>query len=330
MLEFYKSYTRKDVQELFCPDDTYTAGAGKWGLSGIVCLNKNDNDFVLFVNLHPNRSKCNFDEKVTENGILFWQSQLKQKLNCKTIKKFINHDETINDIHLFMRLGNAGPYKYIGKLAYITHNNSKECPVDIKWQILDWDKKSFEKNFPNVISKNKEKVIKKRNTKGLFLTEAPVANKQKRNGVPAKEFHSYNIDFVEKTTNNTKLGEAGEIAVLEYEKECLKKMGKFELAKNVYRTNAISNTAPYDINSFDFETGERKYIEVKTTTGNKFSRFYISAKELKFSIDHKDNYCLYRVFDFNEKTKSGNFYIKNGSLEDICVLKPTNYLCELK
>lgn len=67
MLELYKSYTRKDVQELLCPDDKYTAGAGKWGLSGIVCLNKNDNDFVLFVNLHPNRSKCNFDEK-TKSG----------------------------------------------------------------------------------------------------------------------------------------------------------------------------------------------------------------------------------------------------------------------
>jgi len=64
-------------------------------------------------------------------------------------------------------------------------------------------------------------------------------------------------------------------------------------AENVTRTKG--DGLGYDVLSFD-ESGNEKYIEVKTTMGGSHAPFYITANELAVSDRYKENYWLYRVF----------------------------------
>jgi len=50
----------------------------------------------------------------------------------------------------------------------------------------------------------------------------------------------------------------------------------------------------YDILSF-FQNGNEKYIEVKSTTGNATTPFYMSQNELNFIQSHHSNAVIYRV-----------------------------------
>lgn len=71
------------------------------------------------------------------------------------------------------------------------------------------------------------------------------------------------------------------------------------------------------------------YIEVKTTTGEEDASFYISANELEKSRRYAGNYYLYRVYEFNMKTVTGQYSIRHGSLEDLCLI-PQSYRVDFK
>ena len=57
-------------------------------------------------------------------------------------------------------------------------------------------------------------------------------------------------------------------------------------------------------------------IEVKTTKGDFNTPFYLSDRELEFSKQHKDNYYLYRVYDYSLENKTGKIAIIKGSMEE--------------
>lgn len=142
----YEQYTRLDVHDIFDPLSPFTPGSGTWGLQGIIPIPKEPKNFVFFVTLGQTQSDHSFDEGITEDGVLIWQSQPGQKLNDPMILDFIDHDHEQNDIHLFFRARKlnprtkkAEPYVYLGKLAYVTHDNEREQPVHFKWHILNWD-----------------------------------------------------------------------------------------------------------------------------------------------------------------------------------------------
>ena len=145
-----------------------------------------------------------------------------------------------------------------------------------------------------------------------------------------------NPDFNARTTNhiqnnieNKRIGNLGEIFVLNYEKEYLRKNGKPELAKKVNHSSVNKGDGlGYDILSYDLN-GNEKYIEVKTTKGNKNSTFFISRNELERSKIEKDNYFLYRVYEYNEEAEKGKILIIKGDLSNICV-NPVNYKVNLK
>jgi len=67
------------------------------------------------------------------------------------------------------------------------------------------------------------------------------------------------------------------------------------------------------------ETGEPRYIEVKTTTREINSPFLITKNEVDFSKSHIQNYCLYRVFNFKD---SPRFFILEGNIEEHYELTP--------
>ena len=65
------------------------------------------------------------------------------------------------------------------------------------------------------------------------------------------------------------------------------------------------------------------YIEVKTTTQDEKTSFYISANELEKSKQYADKYYLYRVYQFDMKSVQGQYSIRKGSLEELCLVPQT-------
>jgi hypothetical protein len=76
---------------------------------------------------------------ITSDGVLSWQSQPRQDLKNKTILDLISHNDITDNIYLFLREDKKSDYKYLGKLAYLNHDTSREKPVYFQWQLLDWD-----------------------------------------------------------------------------------------------------------------------------------------------------------------------------------------------
>lgn len=133
------------------------------------------------------------------------------------------------------------------------------------------------------------------------------------------------IDYKTEAIRNKSLGDAGELFILEYEKQSLIKAGRPDLAEKVEHTAAKKDGTGYDIKSFNID-GSTKYIEVKTTKGKCDTTFYISESERVFS-EKNSNFYLYRIYNFNEQTRTGDIIVIQGSLTNICT--PINYRVDL-
>lgn len=309
----YKRYTRKEIHDIFSPDTAFTVGAGSWGLSGIVRIRPVKKDYIFFVTLGQKQAWHTFKEDIDENGILSWQSQPQQNFGSSQINDFIHHDFTKNNIYLFLRENKKSDYIYLGLLAYVSHDSTKENPVYFRWQILDWKVKNTEidldidQNFSPALAK--EFCLSKSKTKDFTKRKFSKA----KNVFLKKD--SYNIvDFDKIHNQNTKLGTLGEDIVVEYEKRELMKAGRKDLAKKVVATrNTIGNTAKFDIYSYEAD-GTEKYIEVKTTTGECDDFFFISGNELQYSCDLQDKYYLYRLYHLDLKNKTVEFKVLNGAI----------------
>jgi hypothetical protein len=137
-LELWEDYTREQVHAIFAPGSRFTPQAGIWGLQGIVQVPGRPGDFVFFVTFGKREGAHTFDEWITEDGALSWQSQPKQTLRDSQIKQLVGHDELRNSIYLFLRTRDGLPYTFMGRLSYITHDHDRERPVHFQWQLLDW------------------------------------------------------------------------------------------------------------------------------------------------------------------------------------------------
>ncbi len=141
-----------------------------------------------------------------------------------------------------------------------------------------------------------------------------------------------NILFTRKTNHmkkqirDTKIGLVGEKIIIEYEKERLINEGCAELIKFIkHVSQEEGDGAGYDILSYD-KDGNERYIEVKTTLGERDSPFIISDNEVQFSINHSLNYYLYRVYNLNAQNMSASLYIINGDLTHKFHFKAKNYI----
>jgi len=130
------------------------------------------------------------------------------------------------------------------------------------------------------------------------------------------------INYLEREQNNRRLGLKGEELAMEYERFNLMKSGKEALAEKVeWVSKELGDGLGYDILSKNLN-GTDKYLEVKTTKLGKQAPFFFSSNEYKFSREHKPNYHLYRVFNFNENPK---MFILNGSFDDFCRVEAVQY-----
>lgn len=324
-LERYKKYDRRDLRNLFEPQNREQVHLGRWQQSGIVAIPNTIDDYAFLVTFGAKQGDYTFEENIDENGILTWQSQSKNSLNTAFIQKLINHDEQISTIYFFLRTEKKGGYIYVGDLAYVSHDPIREKPVHFKWQILNFDREALEKVFPDlqIVS---SVPLQNHNQKRNQLSKTLAPKTIKRRGVTRLDIHFGNRDFIQETKRNEYLGEEGERAVLKLEIEKLKRAGRDDLLKNVYLTrDTLGNTAPYDLHSCNM-AGDEVFIEVKTTKGDINTPFHISAKEILQSVKYSKQYCLYRIYDFDTETHSGKYYILRGDLTKILDLEPIQFI----
>lgn len=327
MLELYQRYTREEVHNIFEPRTKFTPQSGTWGLQGIITL-KETQDYIFFVTLGSSQSGHHFDEAITWNGVLSWQSQPSQSLRSPMIHKFIHHNELEHNIYLLFRSSRQEKrYFYLGNLAYLSHDNSRENPVYFKWQILNWNPPEQICRICNVAgyeSEHAETKLTPHNKFNIQMIARPHITPACTFPAPSNSVRSYTVNFSLLQQQNVDLGLRGEFIVLHLETQELIAAGREDLAEQVILSRELlGNAAPYDIKSFTPD-GNEKFIEVKTTKRGPTAPFYLSARELAFYKAHRDSYYLYRLCNFCPEQGRSDIYISR-SLDDEFIRQSVKY-----
>jgi len=140
---------------------------------------------------------------------------------------------------------------------------------------------------------------------------------------PVRRYLARKVNFSEQESRNRKLGEKGEEFVLELEKQRMIMAGRDDLKDEVeWSSKDRGDGLGYDIRSFDPRVDQELFIEVKTTNSGKYQPFFVSRNEVEFSIEHADQYSLYRVFNFKTKPQ---FFALEGSLSSNVHLDAQTY-----
>jgi hypothetical protein len=329
MLSLWSEYSREDVHSIFSPNTTFTPQAGTWGLQGIVRIPEREGDWVFFVTFGQHQGDHAFDESITDEGVLSWQSQPSQRLDDKVIRALVAHDEQVNTIHLFLRTNRRSHYAYLGRLAYLTHDRNREAPVYFQWQLIDWPAPADALSRMGLTllgsGQNEVKSLNEILTNSLSIVERP-AGRKTREGVGTQDFKSRKSpNYAERDHNNRQLGLKGELLVLEQERRTLSLAGRADLAEKVRHVSFLEGDgAGYDIQSF-FSDGQLRFVEVKTTKGPATTPFYISPNEIAFSETHAPNFCLIRVFEFDGERNAGKAFVISGDLRKSLDLTPTEF-----
>ena len=124
-LILYEEYSREEVHNIFSADTIFTPQAGTWGLQGVVPIPDRPGDWVFFVTFGQTQGEHTFDEGITEDGVLTWQSQPQQSLNDRRVQQWINHDDLTHNIYLFLRTSIERRYAYLGRLKYLEHDRER-------------------------------------------------------------------------------------------------------------------------------------------------------------------------------------------------------------
>ena len=147
-----------------------------------------------------------------------------------------------------------------------------------------------------------------------------------------RKFTGRKIDY--KSLNNQKesIGAEGENIVMKFER---KKLSNYpNLLSKIEHTSQVSGDGTgYDIKSYNTH-GDPLFIEVKTTTGNKSTPFFITTNELEASKILGKNYMVFRIYNFSKNTNINNlkYYLISGSLENNpeIELAPSQYTVRIK
>jgi len=342
-LALYEDYTREDVHDVFHPTSLFVPQAGLWGMSGLIEIPGRLGDFVFLVTFGRTQGDHEFDEGISTEGVLRWQSQPSQGLDDVRVQRLIGHDPDRNSVHLFLRTaarrdGMPAPYTYLGPLRYDGHDRERSRPVHFRWVLLDWPipeavrtriKLRLEDEFARVDraagdagSAPETVQIEEDN----LVEEAPpaVTADVLSDGEPTREFRAARRRRPTEAETRD-LGNAGELLVPERERRRLLEAGRGDLAEQVVHTAKVEGDGTgFDIHSF-FPDGRPKFVEVKTTTGPKDTDFLISANEVAFSATHPDNYELCRVFAYDAHLNSGSCYSIRGDITKWLRLSATEY-----
>jgi hypothetical protein len=334
-LELWSEYSREQIHSIFSPDTVFTPQAGTWGLHGMVRVPDRPGDWVFLVSLGNQQGEHLFDESITEDGVLSWQSQPRLDLSSDVIRSLINHDDRVNNIYLFLRARKGNDYGYFGRLGYLTHDTERENPVYFQWQLLDWPAPNEFIREVGIILAGKAEIeqheSKQTNKINELIFEDPPKLKYRNSGVKTSEFRARKApDYGLQDSKNKKLGLDGELLVLACEIANLRLAGRHDLADKVVHVSVVEGDgAGHDIRSYDSD-GNPLFIEVKTTKGSAASPFYISPNEIAFSTQQPDYYRLYRLYEFDHESRVAKVFVIKGDLTASISLVPTQYKAVLK
>ena len=153
-------------------------------------------------------------------------------------------------------------------------------------------------------------------------SDAP--KRQHRVGEPLNPllFKAVKRDYLEREAQNQSLGLAGEEFVVQFEHWRLIQLGQPRLADKVnHVSQSRGDGLGYDVLSFETD-GQERFIEVKTTTFGRDTPFFVSGGELALSHVAKDQFHLYRLFEFRKSPRLFNLV---GGLDQHCLLDPVTY-----
>ncbi len=326
----YEQYDRRQIRDMLAPNEPFSPGSGVWGIRGILPLPDRERDYAFLVSYGQRSGEHTFDEGISTEGILRWQSEAKQDLESDVVRALVEHDDAVNVIHFFLRTknlarGTAQPYTYLGPLRYNSHDDQRERPVHFAWELVQWPiPEAIRDAMGLVLDAEEARPAVKSNgirQKGLTLIPAPPGQQV---GETTRTFQARKVR--RKSENESReMGLAGELLVFEYEKRRLNAAGKPLLAERVEHVSVEKGDgAGYDIRSFN-DDGSDRLIEVKTTNGPAGSPFYISANEVAFSLYAPDAFVIYRLVNFDKATGSAGFYELPGPVEATHTLVATTY-----
>ncbi len=127
------------------------------------------------------------------------------------------------------------------------------------------------------------------------------------------KFRARKVNWSEKRLRNDEVGNMGEEYVIEFERDRVSLFDEDATNRIIHLSKCQGDGAGYDILSLTEEGTELK-IEVKTTTGNLSTPFYMSENEKLFFEIHEDSgACIYRVYNFNTDTRRGDIKVISAS-----------------
>lgn len=136
-------------------------------------------------------------------------------------------------------------------------------------------------------------------------------------------FSAVRRDYLAVESRNRSLGLAGEEFVMAYEFEQLCKMGRRDLADRVeHVAKTQGDGLGFDVLSFDSYSGKERLIEVKTTSFDESTPFFVTRNEVARSEHDADKYELCRVFDFRVTPR---FFALEGAIKHNCDLDPVSW-----
>ncbi|MEJ5144680.1 DUF3883 domain-containing protein [Sphingobacterium sp. MYb388] len=204
------------------------------------------------------------------------------------------------------------------------HKNriTADCYYDESLNILTQD-------FIYAVARHLDRVVLVEKPTPIETTETNILSTDLTNSGDQISFRGKTVNFIQNEIENKRLGDIGELWVMRYEIEKLKNANKHNLIKQIKHTSKDEGDGTgFDIQSFDIN-GNRIFIEVKTTKGRQNSTFFITRNELERSKIEKDNYYLYRLYNYNEQKGTADLLIIQGELTNICNF-PTIYKINLK
>lgn len=137
--------------------------------------------------------------------------------------------------------------------------------------------------------------------------------------------HSFSASNIRNRMRDKQIGDAGERAVVNHEKNELFAIGMDHLAEQVEQVSAsVGDHLGYDVRSFCGE-GYEKWIEVKTTTSSAKTKFHISENQVRRSEQDCDKFWLYRLYDFRPELFTSSLFKISGELRTKLKLEPVVY-----
>lgn len=130
----------------------------------------------------------------------------------------------------------------------------------------------------------------------LRIEQPPVLRQTPDDDTAGRVIRKY--DPALRDARNRALGEAGEEMVLHAERRRLRQASRDDLADGVrWIAREEGDGAGFDILSFDLQ-GEKRLLEVKTTTGPSTTPFYLTENERRVAEKETERYRLVRLYEF--------------------------------